>query len=188
MALIYTQPPSEKELGSVAPNFSLPGVDGRMWSLADFSDKRALVVIFMCNHCPYVIAVQQRINELARHYAARGVGLVGISPNDPVRYPADSLEAMKNRAREQGYVFPYLIDETQEVARAYGAVCTPDPFVFENISGRFLLRYHGRIDDSWKEPEKVTRQELALALDAILVGRAPDGVQNPAMGCSIKWR
>lgn len=127
MALTYTQPPTEKELGSVAPDFKLPGVDGRNWSLADFSAQKALVVIFMCNHCPYVIAVQERINELAKEYGPRGVGLVGISPNDPVKYPADSLEAMRERAREQGYVFPYLIDETQEVARAFGAVCTLIP-------------------------------------------------------------
>ncbi len=188
MALTYTQPPTEKELGSTAPDFSLPGVDGRNWSLADFSGRRALVVIFMCNHCPYVIAVQERINELAKEYGPRGVGLVGISPNDPIKYPADSLEAMRERAREQGYVFPYLIDETQEVARAFGAVCTPDPFVFENIGGRFLLRYHGRIDDSWKDPQKITRRELALALDALLEGHRPAAIQHPAMGCSIKWR
>ena len=188
MALTYTQPPTEKELGSSAPDFSLPGVDGRNWSLADFKGKKALVVIFMCNHCPYVIAVQGRINELAREYAAQGVALVGISPNDPVKYPADSLDAMRVRAREQGYVFPYLIDETQEVARAYGAVCTPDPFVFENVGGEFVLRYHGRIDDSWKEPERVTRREIAQSLDAILAGKPVSAQQHPAMGCSIKWR
>jgi peroxiredoxin len=188
MALTYTQPPTERELGSLAPGFSLPGVDGRTWRLEDFKDKRALVVIFMCNHCPYVIAVQDRINALAREYAGRGVALVGISSNDPQKYPADSLEAMKDRAKEKSYVFPYLIDETQEVARAYGAVCTPDPFVFEGGPKGFALRYHGRIDDSWKEPEKVTRRELAQALDAILGGRPVEAHQHPAMGCSIKWR
>ncbi|MFN7684193.1 MAG: thioredoxin family protein [Oligoflexia bacterium] len=188
MALTYTQPPTEKELGSLAPDFSLPGVDGRTYSLSSFSDARALVVVFMCNHCPYVIAVQERINDLAREYATRGVRLIGINPNDPIKYPDDSLEAMKARASEQGYVFPYLQDLTQETARAYGAVCTPDPFVFENKAGKFVLRYHGRIDDSWKEPAKVTQRELAAALDSILEGRTPQNQQHPAMGCSIKWR
>ncbi len=188
MALTYTQPPTEKQLGSPAPDFNLPGVDGRLHDLSSFREARALVVIFMCNHCPYVIAVQERINELAREYTTRGVRVVGINPNDPVRYPDDSMEAMKLRAREQGYVFDYLQDITQETARAYGAVCTPDPFVFERVGSEFLLRYHGRIDDSWKDPARVTRRELAQALDAILGGRAVPEGQSPSMGCSIKWR
>jgi peroxiredoxin len=188
MALTYTQPPTEKQLGSPAPDFRLPGVDGRVYDLASFPDARALVVVFMCNHCPYVIAVQERINELAKEYAPRGVRVIGINPNDPVKYPDDSMEAMKQRAQEQGYVFPYLQDISQETARAYGAVCTPDPFVFERAGSQFLLRYHGRIDDSWKDPAKVTHRELARALDAVLSGHPVDGAQNPAMGCSIKWR
>lgn len=188
MALTYTQPPSEKELGSLAPNFRLLGVDGRHWSPSDFSKHKALVVIFMCNHCPYVIAVQDRINDLAQEYGPRGVAVVGINSNDTQKYPADSFEAMKTRAKEKGFVFPYLLDETQQVARDFGAVCTPDPFVFEQEGGQFVLRYHGRIDDSWKEPGKVTTRDLAQALEAILAGKRPDGHQHPAMGCSIKWR
>ncbi len=188
MALTYSQVPTEKELGSLAPNFSLPGVDGRTHSLGDYTQARALVVIFMCNHCPYVIAVQDRINELAREYGPRGVAVIGINSNDTERYPADNFEAMKARAAEQGYVFDYLLDETQEIARAYGAVCTPDPFVFANEGGSFVLRYHGRIDDNWKAPESVTRRDLADALDAILTGSTPTTEQVPTMGCSIKWR
>jgi peroxiredoxin len=188
MALLYSQVPTEKELGSEAPAFSLKGVDGKHHSLADYSESKALVVIFMCNHCPYVIAVQERINELAKEFGPQGVSIVGINPNDTTRYPADSFEAMQARATEQGYVFDYLIDETQEVARAYGAVCTPDPFVFANDGGRFVLHYHGRIDDNWKEPAKVTRRELAQAIAAILRGAKPAGDQVPTMGCSIKWR
>lgn len=189
MALTYSV---NQKLGQPAPEFSLPGVDGKTYSLAgilrDAPEARALVVIFMCNHCPYVIAVQERINELARRYGPRGVKLIGINSNDPIRYPSDNFEAMKKRAAELGYAFPYLMDETQEVARAYGAVCTPDPFVFERVGGEFLLRYQGRIDDSWKDPRAVTRQDLALALDAILAGKPVSPDQIPSMGCSIKWK
>ncbi len=186
MALTHTPP---GELGSQAPSFALPGVDGKVWKLSDFSDSRALVVVFMCNHCPYVIAVQERINRLAQEYASRGVRLVGISSNDTVEYPEDNLEAMRARAREQRYVFPYLIDETQEVARAYGAVCTPDFFVYQGTSGAaFELRYRGRLDDSWKDPAVVKKRELAGALDAILAGQSIDAPQNSSMGCNIKWK
>lgn len=187
MALTYSE---ELKIGSEAPNFRLPGVDGREYGLEDFSDAKALVVIFMCNHCPYVIAIQERINQLAREYGPKGVRVVGINPNDAERYPDDSFEAMKERASEQGYEFPYLQDETQEVAKAYRAVCTPDPYVYarDGEGARFLLRYHGRLDDNWKEPSRVTRRELAEALDAILAGREVPAGQHPSMGCSIKWK
>ncbi len=188
MALAYSQP---GELGSQAPEFSLPGVDGKTYRLRDFhesGDVKALVVVFMCNHCPYVVATQGRINALAKEYASRGVRLVGINSNDFVKYPDDSFDAMKKRAKEQGYVFPYLRDETQEVAKAYGAVCTPDFFVYENAGGEFVLRYRGRLDDNWKDESAVKRRDLALALDEILSGRAPNPDQPSSMGCSIKWK
>jgi peroxiredoxin len=175
-------------LGALAPDFSLPGVDGRTWTLADFKDNKALLVIFMCNHCPYVIAVQDRINALAKRYQPAGLSVVGINPNDATRYPDDSFEKMKERAREQGYVFPYLQDETQAVARAYDAVCTPDLYLFAHEAGEFRLRYHGRIDDQWKDPAKVTRRELAEAIEAVLKGGAVAEEQHPSMGCSIKWK
>lgn len=176
------------KLGAEAPDFSLPATDGRTYSLGDFDDARALVVIFMCNHCPYVIAVQQRIEALAREYAPRGVRLIGINSNDVTRYPDDSFEKMKERAREQDYSFPYLHDASQETARAYDAACTPDPYVFERTERGFTLRYHGRIDDSWRDPAAVTRRELAEALDAILAGKPVSADQKPALGCSIKWK
>ncbi|MCC7440563.1 MAG: thioredoxin family protein [Bdellovibrionales bacterium] len=185
MALMHSD---LKELGTEAPDFDLPGTDGRNHRLADFKDKKVLVVIFMCNHCPYVKAVETRIAQLARDYAPKGVQLVGINPNDPVSYPDDSMEAMKARGLERGYTFPYLRDDDQEVARAYGAVCTPDPYVYENVGGKFLLRYHGRIDDSWKDESQVKARELAAALDAILAARPLADRQFPAMGCSIKWK
>lgn len=185
MALTY----SEKiPLGAPAPEFALPGVDGRIWRLADFTGSKALVVIFMCNHCPYVKAVQGRINTIARKYAAKGVALVGINSNDATRYPDDSFEAMKQVMREKGYVFPYLFDETQDVARAYDAVCTPDIYVFSPKGTDYLLAYHGRIDDNWKDEAAVTRRDLEDALEAILAGGAPAAEQIPSMGCSIKWK
>lgn len=185
MALTHSNP---AETGRTAPDFSLPGVDGRSWSLKDFNDCKALVVVFMCNHCPYVIAVQGRINALAREYAARGVKLVAINSNDSTRYPADNFDAMKVRAREQDYVFPYLWDESQAVAKAYGAVCTPDFFVYRPEGATFVEKYRGRLDDNWKDEGAVTRRELAAALDAILSGRDPSSEQPSSMGCSIKWK
>jgi peroxiredoxin len=185
VALTYSPP---GELGSLAPDFSLPGVDGGIHRLEDFANARALVVVFMCNHCPYVKAVRERINELAREYAARGVALVGINPNDAVKYPDDSFDAMKAEAREHGFVFPYLQDESQAVARAYGAVCTPDFYVYSQSGKGPTLRYRGRLDDSWKDASAVKRRELAAALDAILAGGSPSPDQLPSMGCSIKWR
>ncbi|MBL7714157.1 MAG: thioredoxin family protein [Bdellovibrionales bacterium] len=193
MALMHTQVRPGFELGQFkAPDFNLPGVDGKSYSLKNFQDSKALVVIFMCNHCPYVIAVQDRINDLAKRFKKQGVALIGINPNDPVKYPADNFEAMKVRAQERGFEFPYVQDESQDVARAYDAVCTPDPYVFENLKpGQgtdFVLRYHGRIDDNWKEPAQVKAQELATALEQILAGRTVNPDQKSAMGCSIKWK
>ena len=177
------------EPGALAPDFSLPGTDGKTYSLNDFRNARALVVIFMCNHCPYVVAVQERINELARRFKDQGVALVGINSNDAVRYPADSFEAMKVRATEQAYSFPYLYDETQSVARAYDAACTPDPYLYENQGdGKFALRYHGRIDDSWKDANQVQCEELAEAITQVLAGRPVRAPGIPSMGCNIKWK
>ncbi len=190
MALTYTP---AGELGSLAPDFNLPGVDDTHHGLRDFRNCKVLVVVFMCNHCPYVKAVRERLNLLARDGAEKGLQLVGINSNDAVRYPADNFEAMKRESREQGYVFPYLFDDTQKVAREYGAVCTPDFFVYNNETAhkdpvRFTLRYRGRLDDNWKDPSAVKKQDLRDAVDAILAGRELDPDQVPSMGCSIKWK
>lgn len=193
MALTTTPP---GELGAEAPAFRLPNANGPTLGLEDIDKARALVVVFMCNHCPYVIAVQDRINDLAREYLAQGVTLVGISSNDPVEYPEDSFEEMGKRARERGFVFPYLWDQTQEVARAYGAVCTPDFFVYASRGNAgsgppWSLTYRGRLDDSWKDPSRVSTRDLALALDDILADRSEivrARAQTPSMGCSIKWK
>lgn len=188
MAMALTYSTMAPVLGSQAPDFSLPGTDGKTYGLKTFSDRKALVVVFMCNHCPYVIAVQDRINQIARNFGPKGVALVGINSNDTKRYPDDSFENMKKRSKELGFSFPYLLDETQEVARAYGAVCTPDIFAYENTGSGFALRYQGRLDDSWKDESKVTKHDLSDALEAILAKKPVNSDQHPSMGCSIKWK
>jgi peroxiredoxin len=173
-------------IGTPAPPFSLPGTDGKTYSLDDFAQAKALVVVFTCNHCPVARAVEDRLVRLSADYADRGVRLVAINPNDDRGYPEDSFDAMVERAKEKGFDFPYLRDETQEVARAYDAACTPDVFVVGPDRG---LVYNGRIDDSWKDESKVTRRDLREVLDALLEGRAPRLPEVvPSMGCSIKWR
>jgi peroxiredoxin len=177
--------PQDLNIGSKARKFSLKGVDGKTYKLDDFKDKKVLCIIFMCNHCPYVVAVQQRINQIAKDYSGKSFALVGINSNDPETYPEDSFENMMVRAKEQNYLFPYLHDETQCIAEAYDAVCTPDIFLYDENR---ILKYRGRIDDNWKEEKKVTRNELRTAIDSLLEGREIDFVMVPSMGCSIKWR
>jgi peroxiredoxin len=172
-------------LGMPCPDFRLGSVDGKTWARDDFRDRPVLVVVFICNHCPYVQAVEDRIVQLARDDGPRGVQMVGICSNDPTDYPDDRPEMLLRRWREKGYGFPYLIDESQDVARAFGAVCTPDIYVFDRDR---KLRYHGRIDDNWKEPERVKRHELRDAIDALLADRQPSREQSHSIGCSIKWR
>lgn len=172
-------------LGTPLTPFSLPDPEGKMHSTDDYQDRKALVVMFICNHCPYVQAVRQRLIDLQASYNPTDVQCIGINANDWSQYPDDSPEAMKKTILEFGINFPYLYDETQQTARAYQAQCTPDIFVFDHAR---KLAYHGRIDDHWKEPDKVTRRELKEAIDALLRGEKPDEPQHPCMGCSIKWR
>jgi peroxiredoxin len=172
-------------LGTPCPEFSLPSIDGKTFGRDDCRDAKVLVVMFLCNHCPYVQAVEDRIIQLQRDYAARGVQLVGICSNDPTDYPDDRPERLLARWREKRYGFPYLIDASQDVARAFHAVCTPDVFVFDAAR---RLAYHGRIDDNWKDAAKVARHDLRAALDALLTEQAPAREQTHSIGCSIKWR
>ena len=182
MALLEsTMPP----LGTPIHDFSLEGVDSKTHSLRNYSEKEIIVIIFMCNHCPYVKAVLKRIIELQNEFIDRGVQFIGINPNDATRYPDDSLENMKISAKENDFSFPYLIDPSQEVAKSYDAVCTPDLYVYGK--NRKLV-YRGRIDDNWKDSEKVTQQDLKLALENILSGEEITSKQIPSMGCSIKWK
>jgi peroxiredoxin len=170
-------------LGTLCPDFALPGVDGRTWTRDGFREPCLLVVV-MCNHCPYVQAVDDRIDALARDYAGR-CAVMGINPNDAKAYPEDSFAAMKDRAARKGFAFPYLRDEDQAVSRAFGAVCTPDYFLYD---GDRRLVYRGRLDDNWKDAGAVTKRELRQAIDAALAGRPVPAPQRPSLGCSIKWR
>jgi peroxiredoxin len=173
-------------LGTPAPSFSLPDTDGRIVTLDDWSDARALLVMFICNHCPYVKHVQSELARLGVDYADRSVGIVAISSNDALAYPQDGPAQMKREKQAAGYPFPYLYDETQEVARAYQAACTPDFYVFD--ADRRLV-YRGQLDDS--RPGNglpVTGADVRGALDALLTGQAVAEAQRPSLGCNIKWK
>jgi peroxiredoxin len=171
-------------LGSPCPDFQLPATDGNVYTRDDFAGAPVLVVMFICNHCPYVKAVEDRLVGLAREYT-RGVQFVAICSNDAVSYPEDAFDKLKERWLLKVYGFPYLYDESQSVAHAFDAVCTPDIFVYDRDR---RLAYHGRIDDSWKDPAKVTRRDLADAIEALLAGQRPSPDQIPSLGCSIKWK
>ena len=171
--------------GTPAFAFQLNSVDGKTYSLDDFKDKKVLIVMFICAHCPYVVAVEERIVQLRKDYEGKSVQLVGICANDPTDYPDDKPENLRKRAEQKGYGFPYLVDETQEIARAYGAVCTPEFYIYGPDRKH---AYHGRLDDNWKEPRNVKKQELREALDLLLAGKTPPADPMPSMGCSIKWK
>jgi peroxiredoxin len=171
------------ELGTTAPAFSLPDPDGKRHSLADDAD--AYLVMFICNHCPFVKHIREALAALGRDYGGRGVAIYAINSNDIDKYPADGPAEMKREAAAHGYTFPYLLDEDQAVAKAYRAACTPDFFVFD---GDRKLVYRGQLDDSRPSNDKpVDGRDLRAALDAVLSGRAVDERQVPSIGCNIKW-
>ena len=173
-------------LGTQAPTFALPDTEGKIVRLSDFSDAPALVVIFMCNHCPYVIHIREKLVELIREYQSQGVAVVGINSNDVANYPEESPAKMKEYVEQYGYTFPYLYDETQEVARAYAAACTPDFFLYDRDR---KLVYRGQMDASRPKSDiPVTGADLRAALDAVLAGEDVPGTQIPSMGCNIKWK
>lgn len=173
-------------LGTPAPDFSLPDVtSGRRVSLRDFPRAQPLLVMFICRHCPYVVHVQHELGRLDRDYAGRA-GLVAISANDASAYPDDSPASLRQMAAEQGFTFPFLYDESQTTARAYGAACTPDFFLFDSSR---RLAYRGQLDDSRPgNGRPVTGRALRAALDALLAGQPVASVQHPSLGCSIKWK
>ena len=172
-------------LGTKAPDFALVNVDGSTKSLKDFEGAPALVVTFMCNHCPFVKHLADPLAQFAAEYMAKGAAIVGISSNDVASHPADSPEQMVREAEERGYAFPYLYDETQEVAKAYRAACTPDFFLFD---GDRKLVYRGQFDSSRPDSgTPVTGADLRAALDAVLAGEKPSEKQTPSIGCNIKW-
>jgi len=173
-------------LGTRAPEFQLPDTNGKTVSQADLKNAPALLVVFMCNHCPFVRHIRAGLAQLARDYQPRGLAMVGISSNDVANYPADSPAKMAEEARAAGYVFPYLYDESQEVAKAYRAACTPDIYLFDKDQ---RLVYRGQFDDSRPGNSiPVTGKDLRAAIDAVLAGKPVPANQKPSIGCNIKWK
>jgi peroxiredoxin len=173
-------------LGTSAPDFNLPDTNGKLVALADFKNASALLVVFMCNHCPYVIHVRAGLAQLANDYMTKNVAIIGINSNDAKNYPDDSPAKMKDEVKNAGYIFPYLYDESQAVAKSYHAACTPDFFLFDR--GRRLI-YRGQFDAS--RPGNgipVTGKDLRAGLDAVLSGKTTSEFQAPSMGCNIKWK
>lgn len=169
-----------------AVDFSLPGVDGTNYTLNDVKGENGLVVMFICNHCPYVIGIMDRLPQTMESLQKMGIGIVAIMPNDVNEYPADSFENMKLFAKENGFTFPYVIDETQDVAKAYDAVCTPDFFGFNKDLN---LKYRGRLDSNGRNPiDENTDLELLNAMQEIIETGSTTATQAPSMGCSIKWK
>jgi len=173
------------ELNSGIIDFSLKGIDEKIYTLSEFSGKKILVIIFMCNHCPYVKAVIGRFIKLQTKYRNKGVQLIGISPNDVTAYPEDSFGNMKLFAKNYSMNYPYLFDESQETAKKYEAVCTPDIYVYDE---KKILKYRGRLDDSWKDESQVKSKDLEAAIEQILDEKEISFEQIPSMGCSIKWK
>jgi peroxiredoxin len=174
-------------LGTAAPEFSLPNtVDGSTVSPSDFADNKGLLVIFMCNHCPFVVHLRSALAEFATEYQQRGLGIVGISSNDVATHPDDGPEKMGEEAKSAGYTFPYLYDESQATAKAYHAACTPDFFLFDKAQ---KLVYRGQFDDSRPDSGiEITGADLRAACDAVLAGEPVPETQKPSIGCNIKWK
>jgi peroxiredoxin len=179
-------PSTMQPLGTAAPDFKLPDTQGHTVALDDFKDAPALLVVFMCNHCPYVQHIRQGLAQLARDFQKRGAAVVGINANDVQNYPADAPPKMAEEVRRAGYTFPYLFDESQAVAKAYRAACTPDFFVFDR---QRQLVYRGQMDDSRPGNNvPVTGQDLRAAVEAVLTGKPVLARQKPSLGCNIKWK
>jgi len=172
-------------LGQKAPDFDLPATDGKRYSLASFKNAKVLVVVFWCNHCPYVVGTEERINRFFADYSGKGVALVAINANETDNHPGDSFDNMVQRIKEKGFRFPYLRDDTQEIALSYGALRTPHFYVFD--AGR-NLRYTGRMDDNPRNPGKETTHELRDAVDAVLAGKKPPVELTNPIGCNVKWK
>jgi Peroxiredoxin len=183
------EPESDHQLirGEEAPTFDLPGTDGQTHALSDYDDHDGVLVVFTCNHCPYAQAKFDELNRLAEEFDE--VAVIGINPNDPAEYPEDDFETMVEYVNEGRINYDaYLQDESQEVAAAYGAVCTPDPFLLENDGGTFRLVYHGRLDDAPNPNEEVTDREIRTHIQTMLAGEPVTDDSRPSRGCSIKWQ
>jgi peroxiredoxin len=174
------------EINAYIPDFELPDIDGNVVHLARYLESyEAIAVIFMCNHCPYVKAYLERLIALQTYFSSQKVILIGINANDEVKYPEDSLAKMKEYAANWGLNFPYLRDRSQDVAQAFGAICTPEPFL---VDKQGILRYRGQIDDNYRDANAVTKQNLKEAIAQVLKGEAISEIMEPAIGCSVKWK
>ncbi|HMB95920.1 MAG TPA: thioredoxin family protein [Tepidisphaeraceae bacterium] len=172
------------QIGQSAPDFNLPGVDGKDYSLASFKNAKLLVIVFSCNHCPYVVGSEERMKKFYDDYTPKGVAMIAINSNETKDHPTDSFEHMKSHAKEKGFKFPYLRDESQEIAKAYGALRTPHYYVFDQNR---KLRYTGRMDDNPRTPGAEKTHELRDAVDALLTGKKPPVELTNPIGCNVKW-
>ncbi len=175
----------ELGIGKDCPDFSLPSVDKKNYDLNSFSKSKGLLVAFICNHCPYVQAIEDRLLKLAHAYVYAEIQTIAICSNDWQAYPDDAPENLYERWQKKAFGFPYLLDETQEAARAFKAACTPDLYLYD---GARKLFYHGRLDDNWKDQTQVKNQDLKEAINSLLAGKNPPSLQHPTIGCSIKWK
>jgi peroxiredoxin len=185
---IYTVNAQGYQIGDKAADFHLKNVDGTNVSMKDYPDTRGFVVIFTCNHCPFAKAYEDRIIAIHNEYSPKGMPVIAINPNDPELVSADSFEEMKKRAKEKNFPYPYLVDETQEVYKQYGATRTPHVFVLKKQHNDLIVSYIGTIDDNYQDASKVQTRYLADALDALLDGKKPDPAVTKAIGCTIKTK
>ncbi|PCH71148.1 MAG: thioredoxin family protein [Bacteroidales bacterium] len=174
------------KVGDQAKDFKLKNIDGKLISLADYEDAKGFIVIFTCNHCPYSVAYEDRINEIDEKYKAKGFPVIAINPNDPELYPSDSFDNMIKRSEEKSFSFPYLFDETQEIYKTYGASKTPHVFILSNNSGKYTVEYIGAIDNNYKDESQVTKPYISDAVDALLQNKKPAVTATKAIGCGIK--
>lgn len=176
------------KVGDVARDFSLKNVDGKMISLKSYPDAKGVIVVFTCNHCPYAKAYESRIIDLHKTFAAKGYPVVAINPNDPVAYPEDSFENMVKRSKEKSYPFAYVLDETQEIAKTYGATKTPHVFLLKKNTDKYEVAYIGAIDDNSESASAVKEKHVEKAIDALTKGNTAYTMTTKAVGCSIKWK
>jgi peroxiredoxin len=176
------------KVGDIASDFSLKNVDGSMISLKDYSSSKGIILIFTCNHCPFSKAYEDRIIQLNKVYAEKGFPVIAINPNDEISVPEDSYDNMKIRAKEKGFVFPYIQDATQQIAKMYGATRTPHVYLLKNNSGVFTIAYIGAIDDNHSDTENVKSTYLANAIESLMLNKPANPDFTKAIGCSIKWK
>jgi peroxiredoxin len=176
------------EIGAAVTDFKLKNTDGTTFALSNYKDKKGVIVVFTCNHCPFAKAYEDRIIDLDKKFAASGFPVVAINPSDASSYDEDSFDNMKARSAQKGYTFPYLNDETQSVAKTFGAARTPHLFVLKNEGGRFIVQYIGTIDDNAQDPASVTKRYVEDAIGNLLAGKPVVTTQTKAIGCSIKWK